>query len=227
MKFPIFFAVFFIACACNDRNAAIVKVISPADFAQKIKEDPDAQLLDVRTPAEYVGQHLEKAENIDWFGNDLAQKTAKYDKSKPIFVYCEGGSRSQKAAAKLAELGFAKVYDLQGGIVNWNAVNTVGNSDETMGLSPEKYETMVRSSHKVLIDFSAPWCIACKKMASYTNKIESTKIKIVRLNADEHKTMVSGLHITELPTLLLYSNGEIVWKHSGFISEADLKKQLQ
>jgi hypothetical protein len=64
-----------------------------------------------------------------------------------------------------------------------------------------------------------------------TNEIRlkemADKVTIVRLNADENKTLISQLKIDELPTLFIYKNNEIIWKHSGFISEEDLTKQLQ
>ena len=53
------------------------------------------------------------------------------------------------------------------------------------------------------------------------------KVTVVRLNADENKTLISQLKIDELPTLFIYKNNQIIWKHSGFISEEDLTKQLQ
>ena len=52
------------------------------------------------------------------------------------------------------------------------------------------------------------------------------KVVIIRLNADENKTLMHEMKIEELPTLLLYENKELKWKHSGFLSEDNLKKQL-
>ena len=48
---------------------------------------------------------------------------SKFDKNKEIYVYCRSGKRSGKAAAKLKEQGFTKIYDLQGGILNWEKNN--------------------------------------------------------------------------------------------------------
>ena len=45
---------------------------------------------------------------------------SKLDKSKELYIYCRSGNRSGKAAKKLGKMGFAKVYDLEGGIINWN-----------------------------------------------------------------------------------------------------------
>ena len=67
-------------------------------------------------------------------------------------------------------------------------------------------------------------------MKPYLLKMEkelADKVVIIRLDADKNKTLISEMKISELPTLLLYENKEVKWKHSGFISEEDLKKQLQ
>ena len=41
------------------------------------------------------------------------------DKDKPVYLYCRSGARSQKAARKLIDMGFEKVYDLKGGFMRW------------------------------------------------------------------------------------------------------------
>jgi thiol-disulfide isomerase/thioredoxin len=81
----------------------------------------------------------------------------------------------------------------------------------------------------VLIDFYAKWCEPCKKMAPYLLQMQkdlADKVVIIRLDADENKTLMKEMKIDELPSLFLYENKEIKWKHSGYISEEDLKKQL-
>jgi rhodanese-related sulfurtransferase len=44
---------------------------------------------------------------------------AKLNKNKPVYVYCRSGARSQRAARKLVEMGFLKIYDLEGGYMSW------------------------------------------------------------------------------------------------------------
>jgi len=106
--------------SCFGQTPKEIQTIAPEIFAQKLKATKNAQLLDVRTPEEFQSGHLDNAVNVDWYEDDFAQKAAKYDKSKPVFVYCKAGVRGKKAAAKLAELGFAKIYNLEGGIDEWN-----------------------------------------------------------------------------------------------------------
>jgi len=43
-----------------------------------------------------------------------------YDKKKPLYIYCRSGHRSSGAAEVLAEEGFTEIYELQGGILEWN-----------------------------------------------------------------------------------------------------------
>ena len=58
--------------------------------------------------------------------NIIINKIEKLDKDKPICVYCKKGGRSAKAAKRLKEIGFKKIYDLEGGITNWEDTNKKG-----------------------------------------------------------------------------------------------------
>jgi rhodanese-related sulfurtransferase len=59
--------------------------------------------------------------------DDFKQQVNVLDKEKPVYVYCRSGKRSARAAEILKEMGFTKVYDLQGGIMEWqeNDLETV------------------------------------------------------------------------------------------------------
>lgn len=78
------------------------------------------QLVDVRTPSEYNGGHINKAINIDFFnGSNFMRAFENFDKEQPVYVYCRSGARSQKAARKLVGMGFSEIYDLRGGYNSW------------------------------------------------------------------------------------------------------------
>lgn len=226
-----FLALFFISFLISSCNAQTqnYESIAPTAFAEKIKATPKAQILDVRTLEEYTSGHIENADNINWNSDSFVAKTDKYDKSKPVFVYCMSGGRSKQAATKLHELGFTTIYELQGGILKWNAAGFAKPNDKIIGMCSQEYAELLNSDKKVLINFYAPWCAPCKKMEPYILQMQkdlSDKVTIIRLNADENKTLLSELKIDELPTLLIYENKEIKWRHSGFISKEDLTKQL-
>lgn len=225
----MFLLLLLLIASCNAQNKDIHN-IPPAAFADKINATPDPQILDVRTPAEFAGEHLDNAVNVNWNSDDFAEKAAKYDKSKPVFVYCKMGGRSEQAAEKLHEMGFTEIYDLQGGIMKWNAAGFSKPNGKIIGMCDQEYGELLKTDKKVLVNFYAEWCVPCKKMAPYLLEMQAEmkdKVNIVRLNADENKTLVSQMKLDSLPVLLLYENGKITWQHSGFISEDELKKQLQ
>ncbi len=216
--------------SCNGQNSKEIKTIDSKAFAEKMAATPNPQILDVRTPEEFTSDHIDNAKNINWLGTTFVSDVEKLDKSQPVFVYCKSGGRSQKAAEKLNELGFKTIYQLDGGILKWDAAGYSKPSDKIIGLSAAEYNKLLNSDKKVLINFYAEWCAPCKKMAPYVLQMQkdlADKVVIIRLDADKNKTLISEMKISELPTLLLYENETVKWKHSGFISENDLKKQLQ
>lgn len=97
--------------------------LTAAEFDAKIKGDPTAPLIDVRTPDEFSQGHLPNAVNIDWNGNNFNTQIAALDKTKPVYVYCLSGARSGSAADKMRTDGFTEVYELSGGIKQWKAEN--------------------------------------------------------------------------------------------------------
>lgn len=229
-KTAALFCCIFLLASCNGQTGRNIEKIPPAQFAEKIKSENNPQILDVRTPEEFKGEHLPNAVNANWNGDHFEAEAAKLDKSKPVFVYCKIGGRSRQAAAKLSDMGFAKVYDLDGGILKWTNEGFGEKSDRIIGMCSQEYGEMLDTDKIVLVDFYAKWCEPCKKMAPYLDKMAAEmkdKVTIIRLDADENKTLVSEMKVDSLPKLIVYKNKKIVWEHNGFISEADLKKQLQ
>ena len=213
-----------------DNHQKISRSLLQKFSKKKINETSKPQILDVRTPEEFASEHIENAINVNWLGDDFVSGTKKLDKSKRVFVYCKSGGRSTKAAAKLTELGFEKIYELSGGIMKWDAAGMSKPSSQIIGMFSQEYAELLNTDKKVLIDFYAEWCAPCKKMAPYLLQMQKDlvdKVVIIRLDADENKTLINEMKINELPTLILYENKEVKWKHSGYISEEDLKKQLQ
>ena len=227
----IFFLLLsFTILSCNGQTSKNITDIDPKTFSEKITATPNAQIIDVRTPQEFASGHLDNAVNIDWLGDNFVANVEKLDKTKPVFVYCKTSNRSPQAAKKLEELGFTTIYNMQGGLLKWDAEGFSKPTDRIIGVCSQEYAELLNSDKKVLIDFYAEWCAPCKKMTPYLLKMQkdlADKVVIIRLNADENHTLIKEMKILELPTLLIYENKELKWKHSGYISEEDLKKQLQ
>lgn len=231
MKFKLFFLLLLslLFLSCQGQNTKNVKTVDVKTFAEKLNSTQNPQLLDVRTPEEFNGDHIENAANVNWNGDDFVAKANQYDKSKPIFVYCKVGGRSSQAAAKLAELGFTEVYNLDGGFMKWNAAGNVQKTEKIIGICDQEYNELVNSSKRVMIDFNAKWCAPCKKMNPYILKMQEElkdQIKIVQLDADENKTIVNQLKLDGLPVIIIYEEGKEIWRNLGYISEEELRKHL-
>ena len=207
--------------------------LSATEFADKIKELPNATIIDVRTPDEFSKGHLVNANNYDWNGDEFEKQIAPLDKSKPIFVYCLSGGRSSSAASKMRSDGFKTVFELDGGIMKWRGANLPETTDNTVtskGMSKMQFDALLNSDKLVLIDFYADWCAPCKKMKPYLDEISkdmADKVIVIRINADDNQALFKELKIDALPVLQLYKNKTLTWTNTGFIDKAEVVKQLQ
>ena len=105
---------------CNKNRSEAVQLITATEM-KEISEIEGIQLVDVRTPDEYKEGHLPNALNIDFLDENFEINIQQLDKSKPVIVYCQRGSRSAKCASQLIAYGFVKIYDLDRGFSGWKS----------------------------------------------------------------------------------------------------------
>lgn len=96
-----------------------IKILDASTFKQAVSKNK-VQLIDVRTANEYSAGHIKKSKNIDIFSARFSSEIGKLDTEKPVYVYCRSGGRSKRASKKISKLGFTEIYDLKGGILNYN-----------------------------------------------------------------------------------------------------------
>ena len=107
-------AIAFTGCSAG---ASAGEKLDVATFLAKASS-PGVVVIDVRTPDEFAAGHLAGAVNIDVEGPDFDARIAALDTGVTYAVYCRSGRRSAIAAQRMADAGFASVYDLQGGIAD-------------------------------------------------------------------------------------------------------------
>lgn len=227
-----------VACTSNDKTETTngeVKSerLDTKSFHKKLSENPNAQLVDVRTPEEYNSGHIENSINLNIYDSNFDKDISKLDKSKPVFLYCRSGGRSSSAASKLAGLGFSEIYDLEGGVTAWNANDyslssgSSTNEGESAGIDGEKYLKLISNTEKlVLVDFNAEWCGPCKKLSPILEKLAkeySSKMELVKIDVDQNPVIAKQLKIEGLPTLKMYKNGKEVWQYLGLTDEETIK----
>ena len=110
-----------------------------ADEARALIADhaPDAiTILDVRQPGEYQGGHIPGAKLIPL--PELGDRIQEIDPQKPTVVYCAVGGRSRIAAQMLNGKGFARIYNLSGGMKAWEGQSAIGSQDQGLSLFADR-----------------------------------------------------------------------------------------
>lgn len=93
----------------------ILKTLTQDEFRAGYRK---AQLIDVREQKEYDGGHILGARNIPI--SQLKMRMKEIRKDKPVYLYCQSGLRSGRAAQQLYRKGYRQLYHLQGGFKQWN-----------------------------------------------------------------------------------------------------------
>lgn len=96
-----------------------IKTIDVHELKNKMAEDPNLCLIDVREPDEWLSIRIPKAIHIPKDNISSTIETQIPDKNSPIYLHCKGGVRSLYAAQCLIDLGYQEVYSVNGGIMEW------------------------------------------------------------------------------------------------------------
>lgn len=91
-------------------------------------------------------------------------------------------------------------------------------------------ELITTSDIPVLVDFWAEWCNPCLMMAPALQEFAekySDKLKVVKINIEKNQAVSERFSIQSIPTLILFKNGEVLWRKSGALSFSQLKNELQ
>ncbi|GFP19620.1 phage shock protein E [Candidatus Hakubella thermalkaliphila] len=108
----------------SETPAPLFKNIAPREahaLMQDNQDNPGFIIIDVRTPQEFGAGYIEGAVNIDYYSETFKDQLDRLDKNKVYLVYCRTGRRSGIALGMAKDLGFKEVYNLSGGIVEWEA----------------------------------------------------------------------------------------------------------
>lgn len=235
-----FFSLFilFSGCSNGQQNAStqnsdkpVVENVDTKTFQDLIAKNPEGVVLDVRTPEEIANGHLANASTINFYDDDFQKKAGMIRKDQPVFVYCAAGSRSAKAAEQMSQMGFTKIYNLQGGFNGWmNAgfeivkdANAPTTKAETF--TAEQIQTLVASNKLVLLDFHTQWCIPCKKMIPVIDELKKDfegKIIFQTLDADANKSIAENYKVVSVPTYILLKDGKEVYRKTGLAPKEEM-----
>jgi adenylyltransferase/sulfurtransferase len=103
---------------CGVGDEAAIPGMSPHELKRRMDAGDPFELIDVREPFEYEIARIDGAKLIPL--GEIAERLDELEREQPIIVHCHSGKRSAQAVQLLQQRGFAKVYNLEGGIDAWS-----------------------------------------------------------------------------------------------------------
>lgn len=131
-----------------------VTTVSPRELAALIDRGEVAEIIDVRTPAEYREIHVPQARNVPL---DTVNRDHVADASRPTYFICQGGGRSAKACEKVINAGITNVVSVDGGTKAWaDAGLPVVRGKKTISL---ERQVRIAAGSLVLLGVILAWLI--------------------------------------------------------------------
>jgi thioredoxin len=189
----------------------------------------------VRTQAEFANGHIFGSGQLNYYTFDFSQKLLLLPKDQPIYLYCNTGWRSKRAAQILIESGYNQVYNLEKGIMEWELydypviIEPNSKPSEVDKMEPDEFYALINSDIPVFIDFYAPWCAPCRKMMPLIDSIQTKyrdEIRVVKINVDASKRLVKQLKLSSVPYFSFYKNGAKLFEHFGLLNQSEIESVL-
>ena len=230
MNRALLFLIIIFFISCSNKNTLVYKKTDILSL-DKILNDTDIIILDVRTSEEINAGYIPNSTFIDYYDKNFENKINLIDRSKKIYTLCKSGGRSVKAAEILSKNGFRNVYNLEGGFMRWKAnkmpydINLVYNDSSNTDLISEiSLDSLIKKNTNTLIYISTKWCSPCKKMEPIIDKLvdNNSSLKVIKIDLDANTYAQARFDVKSLPALVLYENNSVVWHKNGIIAYDDL-----
>ena len=104
------------------------------------------------------------------------------------------------------------------------------NSSEPINVNEESFDrAVVQSPVPVLVDFWAPWCGPCKMIAPVLDEIareNAGALRVTKVNVDDNPSLSARFDVRCIPTLLVFSNGQLKHTVIGVTSKQNLLSKV-
>jgi len=108
---------------------------------------------------------------------------------------------------------------------------TTGNQKhEIKNRRMSKFSDIIKGDKPVLIDFSAEWCAPCRMMPPILKDVKKQlgdRIRILKIDVDRNPAIAQKYQIGNVPTLMVFKNGQVVFRQAGVIPAQQIVQLLQ
>lgn len=97
-------------------------------------------------------------------------------------------------------------------------------------ITDQSFKEVINSEKPVLVDFWAAWCGPCRMLAPIIDELSTEmdgKAVIGKVDVDNNQQVPMEFGIRNIPTMLIFKNGEVVEKMVGVASKEDIKRKLE
>jgi thioredoxin 1 len=91
------------------------------------------------------------------------------------------------------------------------------------------FDQIIHSEKPVLIDFYATWCGPCQMLGPILKEVKDSlgdRVSIIKVDVDKNQELAAMQQVRGVPTMILFQNGEPLWRQSGVLSKAEIIKTI-